>query len=215
MGEPLNNLDAVIKSIDILTHRNPGVNNFSANKITVSTCGLVPEMYELCRRTRAQVALSLHATTDKIRDQIVPINRKYPISELVLCLNRCFPKKGTAAFAEGGRNDHTRYVLIEYLMLKGVNDSEADAQRLLSLLEDCEAKVNLIEFNPHAGTIFEASPPERVRGFRSVLIDGGLVCTIRTSRGDDEMAACGQLGNDLGARGERALAARKRRGIAV
>ena len=106
-------------------------------------------------------------------------------------------------------------VLIEYLMLRGVNDSEADARRLLSLLEDCEAKVNLIEFNPHAGTIFEASPPERVRGFRSVLIDGGLVCTIRSSRGDDEMAACGQLGNDLGARGERALAARKRRGIAV
>eukprot|EP00195_Chlamydomonas_chlamydogama_P015783 CAMPEP_0202908476 /NCGR_PEP_ID=MMETSP1392-20130828/46166_1 /ASSEMBLY_ACC=CAM_ASM_000868 /TAXON_ID=225041 /ORGANISM="Chlamydomonas chlamydogama, Strain SAG 11-48b" /LENGTH=164 /DNA_ID=CAMNT_0049597841 /DNA_START=1 /DNA_END=491 /DNA_ORIENTATION=- len=156
----------------------------SHNKVTVSTVGLVKEMREVVARSRAQLALSLHATTDEVRNWIVPVNRRYPLSELLGALAQLFP----ADSPEG------RSVLIEYTMLRGINDTEEDARRLLKLLEPVQCKVNLIVFNAHQGTRFQPSHDEQILAFRSILIQGGRVCTIRDSRGDDEMAACGQLG---------------------
>ncbi|KAG1668029.1 hypothetical protein FOA52_006562 [Chlamydomonas sp. UWO 241] len=165
MGEPLHNADAVCAAIAIMTDH-LGL-HMSHNKITVSTVGLVPEIRAFAAAgTRAQLAVSLHATTDE-------------------ALTELFPRG----------NEEGRSVLIEYLMLAGINDTEGDAVRLLALLEPIQCKVNLILFNPHAGTRFMPSKTEDYLAFRSTLIQGGRVCTIRDSRGDDEMAACGQLGD--------------------
>mmetsp|Transcript_18048 Transcript_18048/g.45696 ORF Transcript_18048/g.45696 Transcript_18048/m.45696 type:complete len:488 (+) Transcript_18048:91-1554(+) len=191
MGEPFHNLDAVLTAAEIMCH--PMGLHLSHNKISVSTVGLVPEIDRFCRTSKVQLAVSLHATTDEVRNWIVPVNRRYPLAELMAVLKQHFP-------AVAGVYER-RHVLIEYVMLRDVNDTEADATRLLELLQGIEAKINLIIFNPHAGTLFKASTSEQVLAFRSVLIQGGRVCTVRDSRGDDEMAACGQLG-DPGQRGD-------------
>ncbi|GAX81183.1 hypothetical protein CEUSTIGMA_g8616.t1 [Chlamydomonas eustigma] len=187
MGEPLHNMEVVLNAIEIMKcplglHMSPG-------KLTVSTVGLVPEIREfVSRSSKVQLAVSLHATTDEVRDWIVPVNRRHNLESLVSCLGELFPIDG---------EDRSRIVLIEYIMLRGVNDTEEDAHRLLNLLSKVRAKINLILFNPHAGTKFLPSETEVVSRFRSILIQGGRVCTVRDSRGDDEMAACGQLG-DIG-----------------
>ncbi|KAI8463563.1 MAG: hypothetical protein J3K34DRAFT_372547 [Monoraphidium minutum] len=184
MGEPLHNLDAVLAATEIMNH--PLGLQMSHNKVTVSTVGLVDKLEEFAARCgAAQLAVSLHATTDEVRDWIVPVNRRHNLASLLGALAAHYPRGNRAR----------RRVLIEYVMLAGVNDSLEDAQRLVDILEPIEAKINLIHFNPHEGTQFRRSPTEQVLAFRSVVIRGGRVCTIRDSRGDDELAACGQLGD--------------------
>lgn len=183
MGEPLHNFDAVVKACNILS--SPLGLQVSHNKVTVSTVGLVPELRRFVAACpEVQVAVSLHATSDEVRDQIVPINRRYPLSELTSALRELFPLS----------RRRERQVLIQYTLLKGVNDSPRDAAAVVSLLRGMAAKVNLLTFNPHEGTRFEAAPLETLMAFRAEVQAGGLVCTVRDSRGGEEMAACGQLG---------------------
>ncbi|GBF92101.1 dual-specificity RNA methyltransferase [Raphidocelis subcapitata] len=196
MGEPLHNLEAVLASAEGMAH--PLGLHVSHNKITVSTVGLVDRLGEFVARcSTAQLAVSLHATTDEIRDAIVPVNRRHDLSSLLGALAEHYPRGNPAK----------RRVLIEYVMLDGVNDSDKDAERLVRLLEPIEAKVNLIQFNAHEGTPFRRTPDARLLAFRSILIRGGRVCTIRDSRGDDQLAACGQLGDVSTARRPKAAAA--------
>lgn len=186
MGEPMDNLDGVLPSLEVMLH--PMGLHFSYNKITVSTVGLVPAMRRFAASSRAALAVSLHAATDEVRDSIVPVNRRHSLEELIRVMEELFPKDKAAA-------GHGRHVLVEYTMLAGVNDRPEDAYRLLELLKNVRCKINLIEFNPHEGTTFKASSQESVVAFKDVLIRGGHVATVRESRGDDTMAACGQLGN--------------------
>lgn len=156
----------------------------------MSTVGLVPELQRFeASSCQAQLAVSLHATSDEVRDWIVPVNRRHKLVDLMGVLAQHCPR---AAGSKGRR------VLIEYTMLAGVNDTPEDAERLLTLLEPVNAKVNLIQFNPYAGTRFQPSSLDTMLAFRSILVAAGRVCTIRASRGDDQMAACGQLGDPVG-----------------
>ncbi|KAG2493191.1 hypothetical protein HYH03_008611 [Edaphochlamys debaryana] len=182
MGEPLHNYDAVMAAIEILA---TGL-ELSRNKIIVSTVGLVPEMQRFIASKVAKLAVSLHATTDEVRDYIVPTNRRYPLEQLLGALRAAFP------YATRKGDD---FVVIEYVLLAGVNDTREDAVRLLELTKDIYCLVNLIVFNPHEGTDFQRSAEEDVRAFRSVFLEAGRPCTLRASKGDDEMAACGQLGD--------------------
>ena len=182
MGEPLHNMSGILPAIDILLDHH-GL-HFSHNKVTVSTVGLIPEMKTLLKSCRASLAVSLHGATDKVRGSIVPVNLRYPVEELVAVLREEFPIE-----ASGGS-----HVLIEYTMMDKVNDSIEDAKALLSLLKGVKCKINLIVFNPHEGTEYRASTQEAVVAFRDILIKGGRVATVRCSRGEDSMAACGQLG---------------------
>jgi 23S rRNA (adenine2503-C2)-methyltransferase len=203
MGETLDNLDAVATSAEALNH--PLGLHVSHNKVTVSTVGLADRLDEFVARCAgAQLAVSLHATTDEVRDAIVPANRRHKLAELLGALERLYPRHragGDANSGSGGASGSgsKRRVLIEYVMLDGVNDSLEDAERLVALLDPIEAKVNLITFNPFPGTKFGRTPIEQVLAFRSVLIRAGRVCTIRDSRGGDAAAACGQLGDVEGA----------------
>eukprot|EP00877_Chromochloris_zofingiensis_P015210 jgi/Chrzof1/9943/Cz04g21170.t1 len=182
MGEPFHNLEAVLNAVDIMCHTK-GL-QMSHNKVTVSTVGLVDKLDEFVSRSNACLAISLHATTDEVRDWIVPVNRRHNIRALMAGLEKHYQRGN----GEGHR------LMIEYTMLKRVNDTLDDAHRLVNLIQNIDAKVNLIVFNPHAGTRFQPTPMEDVLAFRGVLVGAGRVCTIRDSRGDDEMAACGQLG---------------------
>ena len=206
MGEPLQNVDAVVKAVDIMT-TSPGL-QISPNKVTVSTCGLVPQMETFLKScSRAQLALSLHATTDDVRSLIMPINQVHPLHDLVGLLEAAFPKhppgssennlgapSGSLPSESYGSRQDRRHVCIEYVMLRGVNDTKEDAFRLVQLLRNIRCKINLIEFNAYPTAIFEASHPEVTEEFMHTLKDAGLVATLRRSRGDDAMAACGQLG---------------------
>jgi 23S rRNA (adenine2503-C2)-methyltransferase len=185
MGEPLHNLDEVLTAVDILLD-NKGM-AFSRNKVTVSTSGLVPQMERFLQESEASLAVSLNATTDLIRNWIMPINRKYNLEELLGLLRREFPRKTL------GR--HQRQVFFEYIMLEGVNDSDEDAERLVEIAVGLPCKINLIYFNTHEGSEFKCSDQARIQAFRQKVVDGGVMCTIRQSRGDDDMAACGQLGS--------------------
>ncbi|CAI5461308.1 unnamed protein product [Closterium sp. Yama58-4] len=210
MGEPLHNLPAVLTACNTLL--DPLGAHCSPARTTVSTCGLVPEMVEFCSHSQASLALSLHATTDEVRSSIMPINKKHNLSSLFACLRQLFPSP-TAQTAgdtgEGGdgrghqdgesgagfqQQTKKRHVFIEYLMLDGVNDSMDDAHRLVTLTEGIACKINLIVFNPHPGTALQPSPLPRVLAFQHELVQGGRKAYLRHSRGDDEMAACGQLG---------------------
>lgn len=186
MGEPMDNLDGVLPSIDVMTH--PMGLHLSYNKVCVSTVGLVPAMRKFAAACRAVLAVSLHAANDAVRDSIVPVNRRYPLADVIGAMEELFPKDKAAP-------RHGHHVLVEYTMLSGVNDGPDDAAQLLQLLRNVRCKINLIVFNPHDGTPFRSSTPEAVATFRDVLIRGGHVATVRCSRGDDQMAACGQLGN--------------------
>lgn len=206
MGEPLQNLDAVIQAVDIMT-TSPGL-QISPNKITVSTCGLVPQMEAFLKKCdRAQIALSLHATTDDIRSAIMPVNEVHPLREVLQLLEAEFPKEVKRHLSAVASSHHVpyhstdskskqakRHVCIEYVLLRGINDSKHDAQQLVQLLRNIRCKVNLIEFNAFPMAIFQASHPETTEEFLHTLRDAGLVATLRRSRGEDAMAACGQLG---------------------
>lgn len=179
MGEPLYNLDEVTAAIDIIADGD-GV-SISRRRVTVSTSGVVPEMAPLGERTSAMLAISLHATNDDLRDVLVPINRKYPIKELMEAC-RAYPGLSNA-----------RRITFEYVMLDGVNDSLAEARDLVRLLKGIPAKINLIPFNPWPGAPYECSSWERIEGFAEIVNRAGYASPIRTPRGRDIFAACGQL----------------------
>jgi 23S rRNA (adenine2503-C2)-methyltransferase len=187
MGEPLANYPRLARALTIMTAE-WGL-AISPRRITVSTVGLVPMMEQLLTDFPVNLAVSLHATTDQLRDQLVPINRRYPLAQLLdacrrLPLNR--------------RNRIT----FEYVMLSGVNDSLHDAHRLLKMLAPIRSKVNLIFFNSFPGAHFEPTPRARVQDFQAILLRGNLTATIRESRGRDIAAACGQLYAERGMRRE-------------
>jgi len=179
MGEPLYNLDNVAQAIDIIAD-NEGI-AISRRRITVSTSGVVPQLKDLGEKTQAMLAISLHATNDELREKLVPLNKKYPLAELMAEI-RAYPGLSNA-----------KRVTFEYVMLKGVNDSPAEAKALVQLLKGIPAKINLIPFNPWPGTEYECSSWSTIEAFAAVLNRGGYASPIRTPRGRDILAACGQL----------------------
>lgn len=177
MGEPLANYPRLLRALTIMT--SPWGMGISPRRITVSTVGLVPMIEKLMADTSVHLAVSLTATTNELRDRLAPINRRYPLEQLIDVCRRL----------DLGR----RRITFEYVMLAGVNDSAADAARLAKLMAPLRAKVNLIFFNPFAGSEFKPSSREAVERFQAVLLKGNLTATIRESRGRDIAAACGQL----------------------
>ena len=196
MGEPLYNLDNVAAAIDIIAD-NEGI-AISRRRITVSTSGVVPELEALGTRTQAMLAISLHATNDELREKLVPLNRKYPLAELMAGI-RAYPGLSNA-----------RRVTFEYVMLKGVNDSPAEARALVQLLKGIPAKINLIPFNPWPGTDYQCSDWGTIETFAAILNRGGYASPIRTPRGRDILAACGQLKSES----EKVRASARRRAAA-
>jgi 23S rRNA (adenine2503-C2)-methyltransferase len=183
MGEPLANYRSVKVALDLLlSEEGP---NFSQRRITVSTSGLVPGIRRLGEDTQVKLAVSLNATTDAQRDAIMPINRRYPLAEL-LAACRAFPTR------------NGRRITFEYVLLAGVNDDLEDARRLARLVHGIPAKVNLIPYNENPGLGFRAPAPERVSAFQEELAARNLTAVVRRSRGTDISAACGQLASEGG-----------------
>ena len=179
MGEPLYNLDNVCDALAIMSDGD-GL-SLSKRRITVSTSGVVPQISELGQRSGAMLAISLHAVRDELRDKLVPLNKKYDIAEL---LQACRDYPGAS---------NARRITFEYVMLKGVNDSDADARELVRLLKGIPAKINLIPFNPWPGAPYECSDWGRIEKFSDVVFNAGYASPVRTPRGRDILAACGQL----------------------
>ena len=179
MGEPLYNLGQVADAIEIISD-NEGI-GISRRRITVSTSGVVPQLQKLGETTQAMLAISLHATNDALRDVLVPLNKKYPIAELMAGI-RAYPGLSNA-----------RRVTFEYVMLKGVNDSPEEARALVKLIKGIPAKINLIPFNPWPGSDYQCSDWATIEAFAAILNKAGYSSPIRTPRGRDILAACGQL----------------------
>ncbi len=179
MGEPLYNLDHVSDAVDVISD-GEGI-AIGRRRITVSTSGVVPKIEELGARTGTMLAISLHATNDPLRDELVPLNRKYPIAELMDAI-RAYPDLSNA-----------KRVTFEYVMLKGVNDSPAEAKALVRLLQGIPSKINLIPFNPWPGSPYECSDWATIERFADIVNKAGYASPIRTPRGRDILAACGQL----------------------
>ncbi len=179
MGEPLHNYDAVARFVRIATE--PKGLAFSPRRVTLSTVGHVPGIRRMIEeRLPCNLALSLNATDDGTRARIMPVNRRWPIAEVL---------EWTRRFSQLGR----KRVLIEYVLLAGVNDSAEDARRLLALLKDIPCVINLLPFNPHSGSDFRRPDDARVSAFRRILVDAGRIAVVRESRGREISAACGQL----------------------
>ena len=179
MGEPLYNYDNVAQALKICMDEN-GL-GISKRRITLSTSGVVPQIAQCGEELGVNLAISLHATTDELRSSIMPINNKYPLAAL---LEACRTYPGVTA---------QRRITFEYVMLDGVNDSDEDARRLAGLLKDIPSKVNIIPFNDWEGSGFKCSAPERIQAFAKILTDAGYDAPVRRARGDDILAACGQL----------------------
>ncbi len=179
MGEPLFNFGNVARAIETIADGD-GI-GISRRRITVSTSGVVPEIVRLGAETGAMLAISLHATNDALRDVLVPINRKYPIDALLEAC-RAYPPA-----------NNSKRITFEYVMLKGVNDTDAEAHALVRLLKNIHAKINLIPFNPWPGAPYECSDWERIEAFAEIVNKAGYASPIRTPRGRDIAAACGQL----------------------
>ena len=179
MGEPLYNLDAVSDAIDTISDGD-GL-SLGRRRITVSTSGVVPQIEPLGARTNTMLAISLHAVRDDLRNELVPLNRKYPIAAL---LDACRAYPGLS---------NARRITFEYVMLRGVNDTDADARELVRLLRGIPAKINLIPFNPWPGTRYECSDWGRIERFSDIVFNAGYASPVRTPRGRDILAACGQL----------------------
>jgi 23S rRNA (adenine2503-C2)-methyltransferase len=179
MGEPLANFDALIPALRLMLDDHGY--GLSRRRVTVSTAGIVPAMDRLRETAPVALAVSLHAPDDTLRDRLVPINRKYPLKDLMAACRR---------YLDNAPRD---FITFEYVMLDGSNDTDAHARALLKLVRDVPSKFNLIPFNPFPGSDFRRSRPERVRRFQEILLDAGIVATVRKTRGDDIDAACGQL----------------------
>jgi len=179
MGEPLYNTDAVRDAM-LIAMDDEGI-ALSRRRITLSTSGIVPEIARVGEEINCQLAISFHGTTDAVRDQLVPINRKWNIAAL-LDACRAYP-----------RASNSERITFEYVMLKDVNDSDADARRLVKLIAGIPAKINLIPFNPWPGAPYERSDPDRIEAFAAIVNKAGYSSPVRRPRGEDIMAACGQL----------------------
>ncbi len=181
MGEPLHNLDNVLRAFRILSDDHGF--NITRRRLTISTAGLADRIRRLPAEVLPSLAVSLNATTDETRDRIMPVNRRFPIAELLEALrDRPLPPRA-------------RYT-IEYVLLGGVNDTPGDARRLVRLLSHLRCKVNLIAYNPHPESPFRRPDPDRVEAFRRYLLEKNFTATLRRSRGEDILAACGQLKAD-------------------
>jgi len=183
MGEPLQNLDAVLPALRLMLDDN--AYGLSRRRVTVSTSGLVRQMDKLAAECPVALAVSLHAPSDALRDRLVPLNRKHPLRDLMAACRRYL------------RHAPRDFVTFEYVMLDGVNDSTAHARELVALVRDVPCKFNLIPFNPFPDSGLARSPAARIREFAEVLIDAGIVTTTRKTRGDDIDAACGQLAGEV------------------
>ncbi len=183
MGEPLANFDNVVRALGLfLDDRAYGL---SRRRVTLSTSGLVAQLDRLRDACPVALAVSLHAPNDALRDRLVPINRKYPLAELLPACMR---------YLERAPRD---FVTFEYVMLDGVNDQPAHAHELISLVQDVPCKLNLIPFNPFPGSELRTSPRQRILAFQRTLMDAGIVTTVRKTRGEDIDAACGQLAGQV------------------
>ncbi|MEZ4271099.1 MAG: 23S rRNA (adenine(2503)-C(2))-methyltransferase RlmN [Myxococcota bacterium] len=184
MGEPLLNYDEVVRSIRVLTDADGA--DFSTRRVTVSTAGIVPRIYELGKDVRTQLAVSLNATTDEVRNRVMPINKKWPLAELIAAM-RAYPLH------------NRRRITVEYVLLRDVNDTVEDARRLVRLLRDIPVKVNILPLNAHDRTEFLPPEPDQVWRFQEEVRKSGLAAILRTPRGQDIAAACGQLGETVNA----------------
>ncbi len=180
MGEPLLNEANTYKSANMIL--DDYFFGLSRRKVTISTSGVVPAMHRMIEHTPVSLAISLHAVTNELRDYLVPINQKYPLSELL---------KACEAYIVGG--EQKRHILFEYVMLKGVNDSLADARELVRLLQNIPSKVNLIPFNSFENSGFECSSKHTIAAFQDIIHQSNIRCTTRRTRGDEVAGACGQL----------------------
>jgi len=189
MGEPMLNLEHVIPALRLMLDDN--AYGLSRRRVTLSTSGVVPGMDRLRDECPVALAVSLHAANDALRDQLVPLNRKYPLRELLAACNR---------YLEKAPRD---FITFEYVMLEGVNDSEAHAREAAALAAQVRCKYNLIPFNPFSGVDYKRSSPERIRRFAEILQRAGLTVTTRKTRGDGIAAACGQLAGDVADRTRR------------
>jgi 23S rRNA (adenine2503-C2)-methyltransferase len=179
MGEPLTNFDAVAPALSLL--RDDLGYGLAAKRVTISTAGMVPGIDKLRDTIDVALAVSLHAPEDELRQQLVPLNRKYPIAQLMEACQRYVSDK------------HKRSVTFEYTLIDGVNDHPEHARALVKLLRRLPSKLNLIPFNPFPGTSYRCATPEKISAFQQIVMDGGLIATVRKTRGDDIDAACGQL----------------------
>ena len=179
MGEPLANYAQTMRAVSLMTDSDSGL-GFSSRRVTLSTVGLVPQIKKLIDETQINLAISLHATTDEVRSRLMPVNRKYPLADLIACCRALpIPKRKRITF--------------EYVLLRGVNHSAEDAKRLARLLTGIRAKINLIPFNPHPGSEFTRPMQSEIEAFQNQLAGYGLQVNVRRPRGDDIHAACGQL----------------------
>ena len=183
MGEPLANFDNVVTALSIMLDDHGY--GLSRRRVTVSTSGMVPQMDRLKEVMPVALAVSLHASNDAVRDEIVPLNKKYPLKELMAACQRYLLKAPRD------------FITFEYVMLHGVNDKPEHARELIKLVQDVPCKFNLIPFNPFPNSGYERSSNERIRVFRDILQQAGLVVTVRKTRGDDIDAACGQLAGQV------------------
>jgi 23S rRNA (adenine2503-C2)-methyltransferase len=179
MGEPLLNFDAVVAAMSLM--RNDLGFGFAAKRVTLSTAGLVPGINRLRETLDVALAVSLHSPVDDVRTELVPLNRKYPIAELMKACSEYVSEK------------HKRSVTFEYTLIDGVNDLPEHAHKLVKLLRRLRSKLNLIPFNPFPGTQYRCSSEERIKEFQEIVMRGGLIATVRKTRGEDIDAACGQL----------------------
>jgi len=179
MGEPLLNFDNVIPVLNLML--NDHAYGLSKRRVTVSTAGVVPAMQELRKLSDVALAVSLHAPNDELRNKIVPLNKKYPIKELMAVCRDYF------------KDEPRRSITMEYVMLAGVNDTPLHAKQLINILQGVPAKMNLIPFNPFPHTDYQRSDDDTIHRFRDILMKAGFNTTIRRTRGDDIDAACGQL----------------------
>jgi 23S rRNA (adenine2503-C2)-methyltransferase len=192
MGEPLLNLDNVVPALRLML--DDQAYGLSRRRVTVSTAGVIPGIDRLRDECPVALAVSLHAPNDTLRDQLVPVNRKYPLAQLVAACNRYLDKAPRD------------FITFEYVMLEGVNDADTHARELVALAGKVRSKFNLIPFNPFPNSGFKRSSPERIRRFAEVLQRAGLTVTTRKTRGDDIAAACGQLAGDVADRTRRSIA---------
>ena len=182
MGEPLANFDNLLVALEILTDQR-GL-NFSDRRITVSTCGLVPKIIELGQRTKANLAVSLHSVDDSVRSKLMPINNKYPVAELLeACKNFPMPKR--------------KRIMFEYILIKDLNDSVSDAENLAERLRDIPCKINLLPYNETEALSFQRPSDEKIELFQKTLWKAGYTVLVRSSRGSDISAACGQLAGKM------------------
>jgi 23S rRNA (adenine2503-C2)-methyltransferase len=178
MGEPLANYDAVLRALNNIISEQ-GM-NFSHRRVTLSTCGLVPQMQKLGKDITVNLAVSLNAADDTTRSFLMPVNRKYPLKSLIAAC-KAFPLPGR------------RMITFEYILIEGINDRAEDAMRLAKLLSGLRSKINLIPLNPHSGLDMSSPPMERILKFQETLVDHHFTAIIRKSKGQDISAACGQL----------------------